>query len=61
MARKKHDLPGWFPFALAAAAATALLAGARSGWRLSGDRPKVAAEPPPPQGVNDWFSVGALS
>jgi hypothetical protein len=59
MARKKHDLPGWFPFAIAAAAATALFAGARSGWRLSGDQPKT--EPPPPQGVNDWHGVGAFS
>jgi hypothetical protein len=59
MARKKHDLPGWFPFAIAAAAATALFAGARSGWRLSGDQPKPTE--PPPQGVNDWHGVGAFS
>lgn len=57
MARKKHDLPGWFPFAIGAAAVTALFAGARSGWRLSGDQPA----PPPEIGVKDWFAVGAFS
>lgn len=57
--RKKH-LPGWFPFALGAAALTALLAGARSGWTLSGDQPKtkpVPLPPPPPQGVQGWPGV----
>jgi len=46
MSRKKH-LPGWFPFALGAAAVTALFAGARSGWRLSSSKP--APTPPTPQ------------
>lgn len=56
--KKKHDLPGWFPFAIGAAAVTVLFAGARSGWRLSGDEPKAA---PPQSGTNDWFPVGAFS
>ena len=49
--RKKHHLPGWFPFALGAAAVTALFAGAKSGWTLSGDKPKPAPTPVKPPGV----------
>jgi hypothetical protein len=60
MARKKGDLPEWLPFALAASAVVALVAGARSGWTLSGDR-KPPPPPPPPTPVQagvlqDWFA-----
>lgn len=48
----KHDLPSWFPFALAASGVLIFWAGARSGWTLSGDQPKPApSRPPLPQGV----------
>lgn len=61
-AHKKPNLPGWFPFALAASAVVAIMAGARSNWTLSGDRD--TPKPPPPQpppvvraGVlQDWFT-----
>jgi hypothetical protein len=59
--KKKHDIPGWFPFALGAVAVTALFAGARSGWRLSSDQPKPTEPPPLQGGVKDWFTVGVFS
>lgn len=62
MSRKRKHLPEWFPFALGATAVVALFAGARSGWKLSGDQPKPSMPPlpPPPQGaLRDWIGVNA--
>jgi hypothetical protein len=57
MARKKHKgIPLWFPFALAASAVGAVLAGARAGWRLSGDTKPASTKPPLQTGgvLQDW-------
>lgn len=60
MARKKHDIPEWLPFGIAASAFVALVAGARAGWRLSGDRSTPPSTTPPQvqQGgvLRDWFA-----
>jgi hypothetical protein len=60
MARKKGELPGWFPFALLASGLVALGAGMRSNWgRAKGPAPLPAG--PQQAGVlhggppNRWF------
>jgi hypothetical protein len=56
MARKsKHHAPGWLPFALAASAVTALVAGARAGWKLSGE-----AKAPAPASPSSTQKAGVL-
>lgn len=56
--QKKQSMPGWFPFALGAAAVTALWAGARSKWTLSGDQPKTPQPSIKQAGViQDWAGV----
>ena len=49
----KSDLPGWFPFALAASAVIAIGAGIRSGWKAAASAPKT---PPVTQAgvLQDW-------
>lgn len=57
MSHKKH-LPGWFPFALGAAAVTALWAGARSKWTLSGDQAKAQTPIKQAGVIQDWAGAG---
>lgn len=45
MAHKKHELPGWFPYALTASFLVMIGAGIKSNW---GRPAAVAAGPPPP-------------
>ena len=54
VAKKKHEMPSWFPFALAASFFGILGAGALSKWRLSGDQPKPKPATPP-GALQDWF------
>ena len=56
---RKHGMPGWFPYALAASAVVAIGAGLRSGWKTSADQPKAPPPPPPPpsNALSDWFDA----
>ena len=64
LAHKDHELPGWFPYAVAASLVIALGAGIKSGWKLSGETQPPSPPPPPgpPQqagvihGLSDWTS-----
>ncbi len=47
-AKKKNDLPGWFPFAMASTVIVGLLAGAKSRWTLAKDMPPSPPPPPAP-------------
>jgi hypothetical protein len=64
-ARGKHDMPGWFPFALVTSLFMVVGFGIRAKGKLAADQPP--APPPPPQpptpppvqqaGVlRDWFA-----
>lgn len=57
---KKHDLPGWFPYAVTASFLVMLGAGIKSNW----GRPAVVAKTEPPPGspplqqggvLQEWF------
>jgi hypothetical protein len=57
---QKTDLPGWFPFALAASFLVMVGAGVKSGWKLSGNEPPPPPLPPTPPGTPQVKQAGVL-
>lgn len=51
----KHELPGWFPYALTASFLVMIGAGIRSNWGRT-----AQAAPPPPQPVPPVAKAGVL-
>lgn len=53
---KKHDLPGWFPFALLASGLVALGAGIKSNWGGAKAPAPLSPQPPVQQAgvLQDW-------
>lgn len=54
---KKHELPGWFPFAIVASGLVMIGAGIRAKWKLPADQ--APTTPPGPQQqagiLHEWF------
>ena len=55
--KNKHELPGWFPFAIVASGLVMIGAGIRAKWKLPADQ--TAPVPPGPQQqagiLHEWF------
>lgn len=58
MAHKKHELPGWFPFAITASFLVMIAAGVKSNW----GRAKPPAPPGPVQAgvLQEWLGLGEI-
>ena len=56
MASKKHELPGWFPYAVTASFLVMIGAGLRSNWGRAGNEPPSPPVPPVQKAgvLQDW-------